>query len=97
MRGDGEGESECVITLLGIKNFSPSHEREYVRAVATLPANEAIYRCAPTVCDVSLAETQAAVAPLAGARIRTAALLLACCLPSFGVGPAQGRAVAVRE
>ena len=38
MRGDSEGESECVITLLGNKNFSPSHEREYVRAVATLSA-----------------------------------------------------------
>ena len=37
--GEGEdAESECVITLLGNKNYSPTSEREYTRAVATLSA-----------------------------------------------------------
>ncbi|UPQ99629.1 hypothetical protein HOP50_04g29370 [Chloropicon primus] len=38
LRGDGDDETDCIITLLGNKNFSPSAEREYTRAVATLSA-----------------------------------------------------------
>ena len=38
LRGEGEEETEVVITLLGNKNYTPSEEREYSRAVATLSA-----------------------------------------------------------